>query len=276
MKIVVTGADGHIGAWLVKKLSENHEVTGTVRQNPTKNEARFDLITDPFPKTKFDAVIHTAALTDVQYCHFNPDQATAANNQGTRKVAEAATKNKAFMVYLSTGSVYQPTLNPSKEEHPTKPNNIYAETKLAGEQWVKQANGITLRLFHPYGPQTHPHRIINTLIRKVMEHEPIQLNKYNRPSMNPIYIKDLTALTEFLIDNQPTEYHTLNAGGAEVTNIHRLGDQISKMLNKKPVYQKTMEKTDNYIGDINRIQHLGFKHQWTLRHGLRKTIEAIK
>ncbi len=69
MKILITGTTGFIGRTLFSHLSQqDHEVYGTVRRNPGKNEILCDITQPDFatnlPQGDFDVIIHTVGCVD--------------------------------------------------------------------------------------------------------------------------------------------------------------------------------------------------------------------
>jgi dTDP-4-dehydrorhamnose reductase len=78
-------------------------------------------------------IVHTAALTNVDYCENNKDEAFKVNAKGTKNVAEAAKDIGAKFIYISTDYVFDGEKGMYKEEDPTNPINQYGRSKLDGE-----------------------------------------------------------------------------------------------------------------------------------------------
>ncbi|MBN2083472.1 NAD(P)-dependent oxidoreductase [bacterium] len=84
-----------------------------------------------------ELVLHTAALTRVNYCQEHPDEAYAVNRDGTANVVAAARLSGAALVYFSTDYVFNGDNDrPWLESDPPAPLNTYGASKLAGEQHV--------------------------------------------------------------------------------------------------------------------------------------------
>ena len=88
-----------------------------------------------------DAVIHTAALTDVDGCERQRDLARAINSDGAGIVARACAARGVRLVHLSTEYVFDGEAGPYRETDPVSPLGWYAKTKEAGEQAVIAAGG---------------------------------------------------------------------------------------------------------------------------------------
>ena len=84
-----------------------------------------------------DYIIHTAALTNVDACETNKEDAFKINVRGTKNIAEASKEINAKLVYISTDYVFDGEKGMYKEDDPTNPIDYYGETKLEGEKVVK-------------------------------------------------------------------------------------------------------------------------------------------
>ncbi|MEM2890795.1 MAG: SDR family oxidoreductase, partial [Candidatus Hadarchaeum sp.] len=85
-------------------------------------------------KIRPDVIVHTAALTDVDYCEEHPDEASILNVEGTRTLVAAAKNIGTEFVYISTDSVFDGKKGMYVEEDVPNPINCYAKTKLEGEK----------------------------------------------------------------------------------------------------------------------------------------------
>jgi dTDP-4-dehydrorhamnose reductase len=88
-----------------------------------------------------DAVVHCAAIADVDACEREPAIARRLNTDLPARIANACAASGVAMVHISTDAVFDGAKTGSYEEtdapHPT---NIYSETKLAGEAAVLAAH----------------------------------------------------------------------------------------------------------------------------------------
>ena len=97
---------------------------------------------------KPDAVIHTAALADIDYCQNNQDMGTAINVGVTRSLANLCKNSGAKMVFCSTDTVFDGKKGMYVEEDQPHPVNFYAETKICAEHVIRDTveNGVICRL----------------------------------------------------------------------------------------------------------------------------------
>jgi dTDP-4-dehydrorhamnose reductase len=86
-------------------------------------------------------IVNPAAMTNVDACEREREQASRANAEGPRHLAEVAREQGAHLVHVSTDYVFpgdeaQP--GPYREDAPTRPINHYGLTKLQGEENVQR------------------------------------------------------------------------------------------------------------------------------------------
>ncbi len=93
-------------------------------------------------------VIHTAAITDVEFCEANQELAFSVNGEGTREVADACKDIEARLIYISTDSVFGANgEGPFLETDIPLPINAYAHSKRIGEEYsLKIPNSLVVRL----------------------------------------------------------------------------------------------------------------------------------
>ncbi|MDB9526590.1 NAD-dependent epimerase/dehydratase family protein [Oscillatoria sp. CS-180] len=170
-KVLVTGATGFTGSNLTKKLVEmDLDVVAIAR--PTSNLSRFDGMPITWLKGDVaDPELIDKAMTGVSYVFHMVTpfrEAKAPDTQfynvhvlSTQLLAKAALQQPDFkrFVHVSTigihGHVAEP---PADETYRTEPGDIYQETKLEGEVWIKefsQETGLPIAVVRPagiYGP----------------------------------------------------------------------------------------------------------------------------
>jgi dTDP-4-dehydrorhamnose reductase len=145
--LLVTGASGLVGSHVVARARVGWQVHGIYLRHPVSLEGvhwhRLDL-TDAEEVAALvrslapRAIVHAAAMTNVDQAEIERPAAEAANVLATRYLAQVAEAVNARMVYVSSDMVLDGERSWYKESDPARPINFYGETKLAGEQEVKE------------------------------------------------------------------------------------------------------------------------------------------
>lgn len=96
-------------------------------------------VTKAFDRIKPEAVVHAAALTNVDKCEEDMELARRVNVGGTKNLLESSERHNVFLVYISTDYVFSGEEGMYKETDKPKPINHYDLTKLEGEKTVKSS-----------------------------------------------------------------------------------------------------------------------------------------
>ncbi len=149
MRLLVTGAGGFVAgsilrqapdAWDVFALSRG--VASLVRPGLTWHTADIcdaAQMAAVFESFRPNAVIHAAAIADIDYCEAHQDAATRVNVTATRHIAECCARQRCRLIYLSTDTVFDGERGGYAEEDAPNPLNHYAVTKFEAEQVVAGA-----------------------------------------------------------------------------------------------------------------------------------------
>jgi dTDP-4-dehydrorhamnose reductase len=146
LKLLITGASGLFGSKLAKTaLAKGIEVySGYTKDQPLLGvPVPFDVsdkkqVEQALAIATPDVVVHAASMTDVDKCELNKELAWKINVEGAKNIAEAAAKNGAFLVYISTDYVFSGERGCYKETDQTGPINYYGLTKVKAEEIVQQ------------------------------------------------------------------------------------------------------------------------------------------
>lgn len=155
MRIVVTGALGHIGSRLIRVLPDlfpgaelllldnlSTQRFCSLFNLPEQGHYRFceaDILVDDLDQlfAGADAVVHLAAITNAEGSFGNAAQVEQVNLEGSERVARACIRTGARLLFLSTTSVYGSQADVVDEECPMeelKPQSPYADSKLRAER----------------------------------------------------------------------------------------------------------------------------------------------
>ncbi len=158
MKVLVTGGAGFLGSHIVEMLLDmGHEVRIIDRWRPGKVihlVDRIDLMCGNIKQLEdcreavknVDAIIHLAALINVDHSIQDPLEFYETNVRGTMNLLEAARHEPSVkkLVYMSTAEVYGSSEELLKETSLCDARSPYAASKYAGERYC-------LSYYHTYG-----------------------------------------------------------------------------------------------------------------------------
>jgi len=254
LKVLVTGADGFVGRWLIPQLrQEGHEVVAAVQPAPAPPESlalgvqTLSLeLGDPASirgavNTRPDAVIHLAAVASGVDARRDPASAWRVNAVGTAGLAEdlgrviSMGRGNPLLLVVSTAEVYGPgPATPRVESDPTRPVSAYAASKLAGEIAafeVHRRTGlrvIVARAFAHTGRGQNERFVIPALARRLLIAK--------RARAPAVKVGNLDPVREFMhVSDVADAYCRLLSGGrsGEVYNVAcGRGTALSELLER--------------------------------------------
>jgi dTDP-4-dehydrorhamnose reductase len=182
-----------------------------------------DAIASEIRRAKPKFVLHLAAMTDVDGCETNPEEARRINAAGTRNVALACRACDAIMIYVSTGMVYDGRKeSPYIEFDPISPANEYARSKYEGELTIRD---LLPRFYIFYtcwlfggGPDD------KKFVAKIVERARMsrELKAVNDKFGSPTYTADLArGIFGFIESGLYGKYHCVNTGCASRLDMAR-------------------------------------------------------
>ena len=140
MKVAVIGGNGQLGHDVALAFSaEGCAVTSLTHQDVEISS--LDSLRVVLGDLRPDVVVNTAAYHNVDKCEAEPGLAFAHNGIGARNVAQITEETGAKLMHISTDYVFDGHKNaPYVEEDMPAPLNVYGNTKLAGEFFVRCTN----------------------------------------------------------------------------------------------------------------------------------------
>jgi len=140
MKVAVIGANGQLGDDVVRTFEENgHDV-----HSLTHGEievASIDSVNRALRATSAAVVVNTSAMHHVERCEQDPERAFSINGLGARNLALVTHDLGASLIHVSTDYVFDgKNGEPYVESEAPLPLNVYGNTKLAGEYFVRSLN----------------------------------------------------------------------------------------------------------------------------------------
>jgi len=230
LRVLVTGAGGMLGREVVRALSERgHEAIGLAHADLeiTDEGAVWRAIRSLRP----DAVVHCAAMTDVDGCESDPKKAFLVNAVGTAHLASASNAVGAVLVYISTDFVFDGEKEEGYDEFDEpSPINEYGRSKLWGERLAQTLcpKHFIVRTAWLFGFGRR--NFVSSVAQRLREEGKVKAVTDQMGS--PTFTKDLAgALCDLLETEAFGIYHVVNSGRASRYELARL---IAQTLGLNP------------------------------------------
>mgnify|MGYP005748811653 FL=1 len=152
MKILVTGSNGLLGQKIIQgyKNKEGIELIATARgENRMIDKAGYsfesmditqaDEVMDLIERIKPDAVIHAAAMTNVDACETDKENCKKVNVDAVEYLVRACEKVDAHLIHVSTDFIFNGMSGPYDENGIPDPLSYYGWSKLEAEKIVMNA-----------------------------------------------------------------------------------------------------------------------------------------
>lgn len=283
MNILVTGSNGFIGSYLVRRLEkEGHRVF-------KHDHSKGDLIDINSLSIyhNIDIVYHLAAKTFVPESWEKPYIYINNNNTMLINVLEFCRKVAAKVVFVSTYLYGNPEYLPIDEKHKCVSNSPYHLCKKLGEEiceFYSRNFGVDVlvtRPFNVYGKGQSQEFLLPKVYRQISDTRIDRIEVFNlTPKRDYVYVEDLV---EVLVKLMPfiEGYDVYNVGAGKSYSVKEVIDIIQYELGtNKEIVEKYSERK-NEVGDcVADISHLretiGDFKITTLPEGIHKWHESEK
>lgn len=214
MTIAVTGSGGQLGSELCRRLGERAAALDLPDFDLTDEAGTLHALATLRP----DAVINTAAYTQVDRSEEQPELCWRINRTGVSHLAAACRQLDIPLVQISTDYVFGAAANlgrPYREDDSTSPQGVYAQSKLGGEReaaaWPKHMIVRTCGLYGKQGPKTPASNFVDTMLRLAEQGKPLRVVADQH--CTPSYVPHVARAILFLAEREHYGlFHVVNAG----------------------------------------------------------------
>jgi nucleoside-diphosphate-sugar epimerase len=306
VKIVVTGALGHIGSRLIREIPASFPGAEVVLLDNLSTQRYISLFNLPAGAryrfvegdvTRHDlqplfqgaaAVIHLAAITDATNSFQNRELVEEVNLRGTERVARACIQCGSPLIFVSTTSVYgvqsgEVDEDCSKED--LKPQSPYAAAKLAAEEMLARLSAtdglrfVTFRFGTIYGTSVGMrfHTAINKFCWQAAMGQPITVWRTAMDQVRPyLDLGDAVRVFIYAIERQLFDGRIYNAVTNNLT-IRNIVECISRhvaSVNVQLVDTEIMNQLSYHVNS-ERIRRQGFEFKGDLDRGVAETMRLL-
>lgn len=233
-RILLLGADGQAGWELQRTLAPLGEVVAASlggEFGPTVNLADSRGLRQLISEVKPDALVNAAAYTSVDRAEREQELAYKVNGEAPGVMGEVLAERGVPIIHYSTDFVFEGTASrPYREEDEAIPQNVYGETKLAGERSLLEsgANAVVLRSSWLYGVRGQ--NFLLTMLQLFQGREEVRVvdDQIGAPTWSRM-LAEITAvvLSRMLAEGEPGSrpqglYHVTGAGETSWCGFARL------------------------------------------------------
>lgn len=307
MKIVITGALGHIGSSLVRELpelfpgSEIIMIDNLLTQRyaslfnlPIGRKYRFcevDIL-DKDLKPLFagaDVVVHLAAITDATSSFQNREHVEKVNFEGTVKVAEACKELGCPMIHLSSTSIYGTQGEIVDEDcspEDLQPQSPYAETKLKEENYIRslgsggQFQFVIFRFGTICGTSVGMrfHTAVNKFCWQAVMGQPLTVWTTAKNQKRPyLSLKDAVGAIAHFMTNKLYDRETYNVltDNLTVNSIIEIIEQFVPEVQIQYVDSEIMNQLSYEVSN-EKICKVGYKFSGSVRENILDTLNLFQ
>lgn len=217
MKVFIIGASGLVGGNCLQCMRNNpdFDVIGSHYMFATNDTEYFDVFNPKettFDLAEFnpDVIVHTGALTHVDYCETHQEESYKHTVESTENAIKLANSLKAKFVYISTDYIFDGENGPYAEYDDTNPLSVYGKHKLIAEKVVQKLckEYLILRVTNVYGNEIRGKNFVSFLKRIALGGEEKDLKLPKDQYATPINAADIgLILSHLLLDKKQGIYH---------------------------------------------------------------------
>ncbi|MDB4812331.1 SDR family oxidoreductase [Candidatus Pelagibacter sp.] len=300
MNIIISGAFGHIGSYLIKNFQKDKNIkkillidnfsTQRFSTYLKLDKKKFNLIDQDLREINFnkisgqyDVFIHLAAITNATESFKIKDQLKQNNYGSTKKVVNFCKSKKIKLIFPSSTSVYgkkHKIINSTNNMNNLFAQSPYAECKIIEEEYIRQKleNFVILRLGTIVGVSEgiRFHTAVNKFCYQASLGKFLTIwrkfYKKKRPYLNLI---DCNKVIKYLITNSSLNRTTLDVVTKNYT-VQEIVKMISKFQNIKKKFVNTEILNQNsyeVISDVLIKKKIIFSK--TIEKDIKQTIKIL-
>jgi len=272
MRVLVSGASGLLGLNFCLRFASEHTIEGIVHSHVLKDLPFMvhseDLSKEKNARTliehyKPDLLVHCAALAEIDACEKDPDRARFLNAELPGWLAEECEQHSVKMIHLSTDAVFDGVKDGKYSETDSPhPVSVYAQTKFAGEQAVRQVSSSAfIARVNFYGfSLSGRHSLAEFFLRNLQAGKPMY--GFTDMEFSPLYVLDLA---ETLMKSAEKDlyglYHVTSpqsqskySFGVEIARKWGLNEELISPLSVLEADFLTAPRSQNLVLDPGKLE----------------------
>lgn len=239
-KILVIGCNGLVGSKFFRKKDDKYDFFGTYNSEVPElggnkdnlfqlNITNKENVDEILKKVNPDYIIHTASITNVDYCEDHKEESYDVIVQGTKNIVEHCKKNGTKLIFISTDYVFDGNDGPYSEDSEPNPIGVYGSHKLLAENLIKNKSidkfkYLVVRTTVVFGNHEKKINFFNWLLGQLNKNDEVTIvdDQYS----TPILAEDLADGIMFCINKEGI----VNISGSESLNRYDFAVLISRVF----------------------------------------------
>lgn len=232
---------------------ENHRNARIIKFSITERERLFKL----FENYKFDSVIHFAAESHVDNSILNPMEFVQTNIIGTLNLLDASIKYGIKLFYhISTDEVFGHlgAVGSFDEKTAYDPRSPYSASKASSDHFVRayyHTYGLPVVISNcsnNFGPNQHQEKLIPTIIKSILNGEPIPVYGNGQNVRDWLYVQDHVDAID-MIFHKGKVGETYCIGGRNELNNLRLVRLICDKIDNIKQWEQNSQDLITFVED---------------------------
>jgi len=237
-KLLLTGASGFLGRYMLLHQQESWDITGIYHKTPVPehfkgehhsvNLADISKTDKLFQEIQPEAVIHTAAISKASICEQEPERTHQINVNASRHLAALCAKAAIPFLFTSTNLIFDGQNAPYREDAITCPLSKYGEQKVLAEQAILQAypDATICRIPLMYGLLENTSNFFPNWLKSMKTGE--RLNAFTDEFRTPVHAADAARGLFLLLDKEKTGIW--NLGGQQSLSRYNFALKIAEVF----------------------------------------------
>ena len=235
---------------------------------------------------RFDTVVFAAGPADVQRSFLDPVSDFEQQTLPLLNLLDESRKlqHRPSVLLVSSAATYgNPQDIPVREEAAARPISPYGFHKLQQELLLDEYAALygvptaKARVFSTFGIGLR-HLAVWDIAQRALSGQ-FEVLGTGQESRDYLYVNDVARAVEAVARSSPFEGETVNIGSGQETPISTLAAVIFDELGllQSPVFSgsELCGSPRRWRADVSRLASLGFAPKWTLKQGIRETVEWI-
>jgi len=277
--VLVTGSDGFLGKRLVTTLEQQGVVVSGYDYTRGEDILNTQQITKAVITSQSTAVVHLAAIADLNVVAKDVEMGWRINVEGTRSVLNACKSTNTRLLFASTCCAYGNNhCHPSSESSPLCPAEEYAQQKVESEKDITAAGAphTSLRLATFYGPGMRPALATAIFLDRAHRRLPIRIHGSGKQTRTWTHVDDVVSGIIAVLQSD-TYLPTVNISTDESRSVLELANLACEVVGVNVEITHTEDRKGQVYEeqiDNSLLRSIGWSPKYTLYEGMKHSYES--